>query len=176
MKLEIKHLAPYLPNQPFIYFGALAGYEMIYPVLGYQPHKILTYEDGNRGNRIWVDLEQFQYHRLVLHPLSSLTKPITHKGDTFVPMHRLKNGGTDLNQFRYMEWKGYGAIDNEEHETTFDPITMSFYQFYRGESRMCTNQYEKFEKLFEWHFDVFGLIESGLAIDANTLTENPYAK
>ena len=25
------------------------------------------------------------------------------------------------------------------------------------------------QKLFEWHFDVFGLIEAGLAIDINTL-------
>ena len=26
-----------------------------------------------------------------------------------------------------------------------------------------------FEKLLEWHFDVFGLIDAGLAIDINTL-------
>ena len=32
-----------------------------------------------------------------------------------------------------------------------------------------TTNYETIEKLFEWHFDVFGLIEKGLAIDINTL-------
>jgi len=29
----------------------------------------------------------------------------------------------------------------------------------------------QFEKLISWHFDVFGLIEKGLAIDINTLKE-----
>ena len=28
-----------------------------------------------------------------------------------------------------------------------------------------------YEKLFEWHFDIFGLIEKGLAIDINTLSD-----
>ena len=31
------------------------------------------------------------------------------------------------------------------------------------------NNYWKIEKLFEWHFDVFGLIEKGLAINVNDL-------
>ena len=28
---------------------------------------------------------------------------------------------------------------------------------------------DQWQKLFEWHFDVFGLIDAGLAIDINTL-------
>jgi hypothetical protein len=35
---------------------------------------------------------------------------------------------------------------------------------------MKTN-YEDIVKLFEWHFDVFGLIDAGLAIDINTLDD-----
>jgi hypothetical protein len=31
-------------------------------------------------------------------------------------------------------------------------------------------QLSQFQKLFEWHFDVFGLIEKGLAVDINTLS------
>ncbi len=31
--------------------------------------------------------------------------------------------------------------------------------------------YEVMEKLLSWHFDVFSLIEKGLAIDINTLTQ-----
>lgn len=39
-------------------------------------------------------------------------------------------------------------------------------------SNICTTiSYEYMVKLFEWHFDVFGLIEKGLAIDLNTLNE-----
>jgi hypothetical protein len=32
--------------------------------------------------------------------------------------------------------------------------------------------YENWQLLFKWHFDVFGLIEKGLAIDINTLSAN----
>jgi hypothetical protein len=28
------------------------------------------------------------------------------------------------------------------------------------------------QKLLEWHFDIFGLIKEGLAIDINTIGEN----
>lgn len=173
MRLEIKHLAPYLPNQPFIYFGVLAGYEMIYPVLGYQPHKILTYEDGNRGNRIWMDLEQFQYHRLALHPLSSLTKPITHKGEAFVPMVELLTLAYPTNDYSGR----YGLIDFDT-----EGYPMAWFRYAAHRSLMIrTSEMESIQtwitnKLHEWMFDTNGLIESGLAIDVTTLTENPYAK
>ena len=28
------------------------------------------------------------------------------------------------------------------------------------------------EKLLEWHFDIFGLLEKGLAVDINTINKN----
>jgi hypothetical protein len=34
---------------------------------------------------------------------------------------------------------------------------------------MGLNKHQDVQKLFEWHFDVFGLISKGLAIDINTL-------
>ena len=33
------------------------------------------------------------------------------------------------------------------------------------------NQYKLHELLFEWHFDVFNLIEKGLALDISTLKQ-----
>ena len=87
-------------------------------------------------------------------------------------MHILKNGGTDLNEYRFLEYKGYSAIDNEEHETCYEPDTMSFHQFYRGDSRMCTRQYQKFQKLLEWHFNVFQLPESEYINKATLNDEN----
>lgn len=84
-------------------------------------------------------------------------------------MHLLKNGGTDLNEYRFLEWKGYSVIDNEQHETCYDPKTMSFNQFYMGDSRMCTGQYEKFQMLLKWHFNVFNLPEDQF-INKATLT------
>jgi hypothetical protein len=38
-----------------------------------------------------------------------------------------------------------------------------------GEYKKIHLPYSVFKNLFEWHFDVFGLIEQGLAIDINTL-------
>ncbi|WP_185246658.1 hypothetical protein [Chryseobacterium bernardetii] len=118
------------------------------------------------------DLKCFDVHKVfipVLYDLSYLTKEIEHEGRKFIPMHMLKNGGTDLNEYRFLEWKGYSAIDNEQHETCYCPETMSFYQFYMGDSRMCTGQYEKFQLLLKWHFNVFQLPEDQF-INKATLT------
>ncbi|MBB2951992.1 hypothetical protein [Sphingobacterium sp. JUb56] len=105
----------------------------------------------------------------LLRPMSDLIMVIEHNGRRFIPMHRLKNGGTDLNEYRFLEWKGYSAIDNEEHETCYNPDNRSFNQYFMGDTRECRDQCSKFQNLFEWHFDVFGLIEKGLAIDINKL-------
>ena len=170
-KLTIEHLAPYLPHELKMIFNRKGGRVITLTAIGKQAGFGDTISGGYGS--MWLESCGFNP---ILRPFSDVTKEITHKGETFVPMHRLKNGGTDRNEFRYIEWKGYGAIDNEEHETTFDPKTMSFYQFYMGESRICTKQYEKFQKLFEWHFDVFGLIPAGLAVSVDSITDNPYEK
>ena len=34
--------------------------------------------------------------------------------------------------------------------------------------------FDSYQQLIEWHFDLFNGIESGEAIDVNTLDENPY--
>jgi len=130
----------------------------------------IQYDNGKLENliksiRFWKD-----DFKLLLLNLSDLTKEIDINGEKFVPIGKLKNGGTNINEYRYLEWKGYSAIDNEEHETSYDEKTKSFLQFYRGESRMCTKQHEKLEKLLEWHFDIHGLIEKGLAIDKKKIS------
>ena len=54
---------------------------------------------------------------------------------------------------------------------TYDPELRRF--SYRDDTNrrpLCLAfQLDLFEKLFEWYFDVFGLIEKGLAIDINTV-------
>ncbi|WP_153846330.1 hypothetical protein [Sphingobacterium paramultivorum] len=154
-KLSLEHLSPYIPY----------GLNMYHKESAVKIQKMTHFD-------LSVDL--LQHHnkwrtKPMLRPISDLIKLIEHDGRKFIPMHQLKNGGTDLNEFRFLEWKGYSAIDNEEHETCYDPETMSFNQFYRGDSRMCTKQYEKMQLLFKWHFDVFGLINKGLAIDINSV-------
>ena len=80
----------------------------------------------------------------ILYPLSMLTKPITHEGETFKPSHSL--------------WDSYWDETN--------------YTIPNG--RYGTFNFEDIAALIEWRFDVFGLIEQGKAIDVTTLKENPY--
>lgn len=73
--------------------------------------------------------------KLILRPLSDLTKEITHNGETFVPYEKLNLCYSDVCNFLNEDlWIG---------------------QWW---------DYEKVCKLLEWHFDTFGLIENNLAI------------
>jgi hypothetical protein len=85
----------------------------------------------------------------ILHPLSDLTKEIEVDGKKFVPSSLLYQA----DKIRTGCTWNYYAINNENVKLL---------------------NYEIIEKLFEWHFDVFNLIENGLAIDVNTLEVNPY--
>jgi hypothetical protein len=78
--------------------------------------------------------------RLILRPLSDLNKEIEFNENLFIPNHHpLFKIFINAD----MDW----FIDN-------CPFFVDYGQV---------------QKLLEWHFDVFGLIEKGLAIDINTL-------
>jgi len=113
MKLELKHLAPYLPYN--VYVGD-----------GRTPFKLTEHNFTN----------VFKYLTTIyLHPLSDLTKVIEVNGEKFVP----STLGLNL------------PLDNLISE------------------EILKLKYTTVQKLLEWHFDIHGLIENGLAIDINTL-------
>ena len=80
----------------------------------------------------------------ILHPLSDLTKPIEHNGETFIPIEKI-------------------AI--------YDPKNIQYFieQIYTG-----FIEYIVLKQLIEWHFDIADLISKDEAIDVNTLDKNPY--
>jgi hypothetical protein len=130
MKLELKHLAPYLP------YG-LKGYctddmqgEEVFLGIEIKKRQILLITD-----KLPMDLE---YFKPILRPLSDLTKEIEVNGEKFVPRKILISHFdfyySDLNKYDLDKWE-YRVVD----------------------------------KLLEWHFDIYGLIENGLAININTL-------
>jgi hypothetical protein len=90
----------------------------------------------------------------LLHPLSDLTNPIKveghNNGKEFVP----------IDEFFIMYGGGFKDKKAFLNTGLIDSILNSSYESYT---------YSLISKLFEWHFDVFGLIKSGLAIDINTL-------
>ena len=126
MKLEIKHLASYLPYNLKI-------------LNGWGDIKTLRYthlDDYNNGFIVGVTP--------ILRPLSDLTKPIIHNGETFVPIEYISTSKGVSQRIMRRICNGQ-SLDNLE--------------------------YWQAERLFELHFDFFNLIPAGLAIDLNTVKQ-----
>ena len=171
MKLTLKHLASYLPyglkfvkNDKTYYGEAHRGetgklaYETTRKgeLLGIKKNlnKIIT-RVGSFGisNQSKIVRKRFIDSHItfkpILRPLSDLTKEIKINGEKFVPITTIE---LEVEQWcdAYQEW-------------------MDAYIDYPRQLKVMQAPYEIIEKLFEWHFDVFGLIDEGLAIDINTL-------
>jgi len=111
----------------------------------------------------------------LLFPLSCLTKEITLKGETFVPMLKILelNGKPDRDikrckfdlAFIYEMGFSYGKSVNGEANTDW------FISESIGKNVISLKNAELLNK---WHIDYRGLIERGLAIDVTTLENNPY--
>jgi hypothetical protein len=123
MKLEIKHLAPYLPY-------SLKGNYEVSEVVPSAKYELRNKELRNDNIDFFLS-----YAKPILRPISDLTKEIEVNGEKFVPIDWIKK-----NYIRE---------------------TMGL--------NIATWSYRTVEKLAEWHFDIFGLIENGLAVDINTL-------
>lgn len=121
MKLELKHLAPYLPYD-------LKFYDK-------KDDFNFTLETAN----LWRVIQQ--KCKPILRPLSDLTKEIQSGGKIWYP--------TD-------HW--------DDHS---DGLKLNSELINMAEHNYCDFHLPYFvmEKLFEWHFDVFGLIPKGLAIE-----------
>jgi len=121
MKLELKHLAPYLP------YGL--KYKLFKKING--DHTLTT--------QSLLDWD-FNLHDIIpiLRPLSDLRN---HNNEV-MPVYRLEIPRADFTDI----------LDEGK------PVSQLAY---------CI-----IEKLFENHFDVFGLIDAGLAIDINKLRKN----
>ena len=138
MKLQLQHLAPYLPyglkmkHYENNRIGTLQGVST--NTLG-QPYSLCV-------NTNWYN--PFVY-KPILRPLSDLTKEIEVNGEKFVPIERF-----------------YEFIDNVDFlDQMLEDINSN--------NSIANWQYDVVNKLLEWHFDVFGLIEQKIAIDINTL-------
>jgi hypothetical protein len=103
--------------------------------------------DTNRlfGHVSMIDGDKY---KPILHPLSDLTKEIEVNGERFVPRGML--GNLLASKLLLIEWES--CLHRFDLNKNFDRLPYIFTQ-----------------KLFEWHFDVFGFIEKSLAIDINTL-------
>ena len=90
-----------------------------------------------------------RFGKPILRPMSDLTEEITHRGEKFVPLDVFNDRG------HFIEFDAAGLL-------------------YTVGGCMDSDWLMVFDKLNEWMFDYRGLISAGLAIDVNTLPENPY--
>lgn len=168
MKLELKHLdfvnngkvrLIRLPHWDFNNVN-LQDCELSFNAVSKEP--FLRYENVTFG------LDQIKVYK---RQLSDLTKEIEVNGEKFVPIvelaklfHTVKSAVTHFSNIVNAGF--YGASVNCHIEN--DDSRFTYYQL-RNDEFVLSNTYQEVQKLLEWHFDVFGLIEQGLAIDINTL-------
>ena len=138
-KLELKHFAPYLQYKPSV----LIDREYTREIIGFVGlcEGLVQIERKSQDFGDYIDVKRC---KLILRPLSDLTNEIDVNGEKFVPYDNLKSEYTTIIAFS-------DAINKVK------------------ESRINEVRYGFIQKLLEWHFDVFWLIEQGLAVDYNSL-------
>src|SRR5699024_104832 len=138
-KLELKHLAPYLP------YG-LKGKYTLSNVISLSVNQ----KDEVRDKLLAIDCVPFflSYCKPILRPLSDLNKAklFDNYGDEKLT-----------------------AIEEFEGNWDLSPLDWVLREVSKGNQveRLLELSYLVIEKLIEHHFDIFGLIEAGLAIDIN---------
>lgn len=145
-KLELKHLAPYLP-----YGLKMKSDTMELPLVGFIGELLILNDNSNEVSSMISET----FWKPILKPLSDLTKFREFCGKSQI----------------FMEC--YFSISAQEETDFYNNGTIP--EYWQININMLTNgdykhlDYWIIQKLFEWHFDVFGLIPKGLAIDINTL-------
>lgn len=176
-KLELKHLSPYLPyGVNFLTVFDKQTPKLLTGICG----NIIYYEDHEK----WIAIDAI---KPILRPLSDLVNEITHNGQRFVPLFELAKIHDKYISASYEikvhDWTKL-SIDTEttqygiKHLVDTSNLGVLEYEFsyweklqrfsHRDNTRKITmgvaRQLEMFKKLYEWHFDLDGLIPAGLAI------------
>jgi hypothetical protein len=111
----------------------------------------------------------------ILRPLSDLYRIVTHNGNEIVPIVKLAKMAMPYSQ-QYLKESYCEIIDDDNQHFRFHWNNASFSFEMESSYRLCSTpmQSQLFDYLHELKIDYRDLIDSGLAIDANTLETNPY--
>ena len=142
-KLELKHIAPYLPYGLKVQWTD-HNHTCQRTIIGAGKNHVTFDAYLDEEDQLSITILYYDSSKPILRPLSDLTKEIEVDGEKFVP-----------------------AIELNWSNITSDILSKSI---------DLTNKFNNlfafdYKKLCEWHFDVFGLIEKGLAIDINSLND-----
>lgn len=156
MELELKHLAPYLP------------YKLKCQVTDKRKRKIATlgglYNDGNCVFHDTIESEKgFKRIKPIFLPMSSL---YTEMEDGKVPAIELAKIANPKTTWTLQPDCNFPLSNiGELFAWTIDENEFYFHLEWKDYSKHYFNQLGCFQYLFENHFDVFGLIDKGLALD-----------
>jgi hypothetical protein len=145
--LELKDICGYLPYGVKVYLDGKS-----YTVTKWQNgsnNNMLAQQDNGTSSLIFNSGRGDA--KFILRPMSDLTEEITYRGEKFVPIDVFNDKG------HFIEFDSAGLL-------------------YTTGGCMDSDWLMVLDKLNEWMFDYRGLISAGLAIDVNTLPENPYER
>lgn len=148
MKLELKHLSAYFP------------YDLDYwSVDDKSVNTLMKISHNGYGNLLLNNEHHEDRIKPYLYPLSDLTKEIEHNNELFIPAKHL-----------FYDWRRNLDLKMDFRGGQLCELWLDYPDSNsRDYVQESTVTLDEWFKLFEWHFDVFGLIEKGLAIDINTL-------
>jgi hypothetical protein len=162
-QLELKEICGYLPYglNICIWSGGYYGASDITEVGGIDKSHWL----GIDGELLWR--HEIDIVKPILRQVSDLYKTITHNGKEIIPIVELAKK-TKYDDGWYFN-RSCKAISRNGYIFEYD-----IYRGFKIDKKPSECQYQLFDYLHELKIDYRGLIDSGLAIDANTLKTNPY--
>ncbi len=147
-QLTIKELAPYLPYGLKFQDSKKNKYNLVN--LSTRVLSVINIKGYGNIEKIPLKYATKKFKPL-LRPLSNLTEEIEHNGERFYPIEKLKE---DLQK----DWcDSFNDYLNYIHDACY------------SSDAILQGSYKIIQKLLEWHFDVFGLIDKKLAVDINTI-------
>ena len=164
MKLELKHLAPYLPynlQMAYIIRGKIVEIGDL--------NKVFIYRNETHPIRYGInynDAEHEWMFKPILRPIGSMTKEEAYElGTILISKADMEDKEIGIGEMTLMGVT-YPTIMYKDQEDEDYSVTIQFSSI--GISGIDLIPYEAHEWLFKHHFDVFGLVEKGLAIDKTT--------
>ena len=183
MKLELKHLTiAFTNNWKVTYFDDERELNQVCNIVELREDEC-TISNGEYEYDV-----KFDDIKLLCFPISSLTKEITVNGEKFIPIEVIMksigiNGEISIDDEPCFGWDESYGDDAQGYAVCFNTEKLFFgvcywEDIYEGifTDKMLYElpfEYKQFQKLLGWKFDVYGLIEAGLA-EPVTEDFNPY--
>jgi hypothetical protein len=194
MNIELKKIMPYVPYKLKIWDSPDEESINICELLSVDRNGVYELKEINHNDVYSVDPIIWANVKPILRPLSFLTKEIEVNGQLIVPiveLAKIEEGTINDHITGNIIEIGIIGCKNETYyvkylvETTNMGDLIYYFGYWSHLNRFAkkditTNsvkgtsfQLDLFSKLFEWHFDVFGLIEQKLAVDYFSVFNKP---